>query len=648
MEKIRAPYGSWPSPLSAATVAEVGEAVFNYGGVDIDERAVSWVESRPGERGRSVVVRRERGAGPVDVTPPGSNVRTRVHEYGGGAFFRSGETFFFSEFADGRLYRQEGIGVEPRPITPEPSAPSALRYADGRVSPDGATIVCVRESHEGGDVRNELVALPTDGSHEPVAIVSGNDFYASPRVSRDGRELAWTTWNHPLMPFDGCELWVGELANGGVRNERLVAGGPRESIFQPEWGPDGALYFSSDRTGWWNLHRTTGDGVEALAPVDGEIGTPQWLFGFARYAFLPDGRIACLVTRNAVTRLEVLDPRTGEYDDLDLPFTYYAAFFAAHGNRLGAIAASPTESLQVVEVDVATGEVTPLSEPPALLRDEEISRAEAIEFPTAGGATAHAFYYPPASATHEAPGDDLPPLRVFCHGGPTAAVPGIFQVTVQFWTSRGFAVADVNYGGSSGFGRAYRERLNGRWGEVDVEDCIAAARHLAAEGRVDGSRTVISGGSAGGYTTLCALAFHDVFSAGVSLFGVADLETFARDTHKFEAHYLDTLVGPYPQAAELYAARSPARFADRIRRPLLLLQGLDDEVVPPSQSEQMIEALARNGVAYAYLAFEGEGHGFRRRDSLERVLDAILYFLSRVFEIELPETVEPLEIANLP
>jgi dipeptidyl aminopeptidase/acylaminoacyl peptidase len=634
-----APYGSWESPLSPAKLASVGQVYYVYTALDLAADGVYWLEGRARERGRSVLVYAPHGGEPEDTVPADFNVRTRVHEYGGGAFWRDGETLFCSSFADGRVYRLERRGAEPRPVTPEPPEPHGLRYADGRVTPDGL-VVCVRERHEGRNVHNELVAFPADGSEEPTVIAAGNDFYAAPRPSPDGTRLAWLTWNHPLMPFEGCELCVGSL--GGGEGE-LVAGGPTESIFQPEWGTDGALYFSSDRTGWWNLYRNG----EPLAPVEAEIGRPHWLFDESAYDFLADGRIACTLIRGGIGRLGLIDPTSGRIDEPDLPYTAWLSFLRAQGSRAAGIASSPTEAPAIVVFDTATGDVEVVRRSVGELLDEDsISRPEPIEFPSAEGRTAHAFFYAPCNSRFEAPDDELPPLRVLAHGGPTSSQPGAFIPEQQFWTSRGYAVLDVNYGGSTGYGRDYRELLRGRWGEVDVQDCIAAARHVAERGLVDPARMSIAGASAGGYTTLCALAFHDVFAAGYSIFGVTDLERFHEITHKFEAHYDESLIGPYPEAADLYRARSPIHAADRISVPLLIAQGLEDKVVPPSQAEELIAALDANGVAYAYLAFEGEGHGFRREDSLRRAIEGALSFFATVFGHELADEVEPLELAN--
>jgi dipeptidyl aminopeptidase/acylaminoacyl peptidase len=533
-------------------------------------------------------------------------------------------------------------------VTPEPREPNALRYADGRVTPDGRLVVCVRETHGDGEPTNELVVFPGDGSAEPRAIASGRDFYAAPRLNGDATKLAWIAWDHPRTPFDATELWVADFApHGTLANERRVAGDREEVVAQPEWSADGVLHFVSDRSGWWNLYVDDGGEPRALCPQEAEFTFPQWAFGMSSYAFLPDGRIACIVIRRGVASLELLDARRGTLEPVDLPYTvYYSPALRAAAERLVFAAGSPTRALEVVSYEVGSRE-------PTVLRrslDEEIdprylSEPETIEFPGEGGETAYGFFYRPRNADFEGPPDELPPLIVTVHGGPTAQVFALLDPEIAFWTSRGIAVVDVNYGGSTGYGRAYRDRLKHRWGVVDLGDCVGAARFLAESGRVDGDRMLITGGSAGGYTTLLAIAVSDVFAAGISEFGVADLVAFREDTHKFEAHYDEYLVGPFDE--QLYRERSPVAHADSLSAPLLLLQGLDDKIVPPSQAEVMIAALERKGIPYAYVAFEGEGHGFRKAENRKRALEAELDFVARIFGFEPADRVEPIEIKNL-
>ena len=639
------PYGTWPGAIGSDVVAGAGSR--GFGAVGVDGARVRWAESRPDEGGRVVIVEARPGGTTADVTPAGTNARTRVHEYGGGAVWYHGDTVFFSEFADGRLYRLDAVGGEPRPITPEPAEPHALRYADGTVTPDGSVIVCVRERHEAGEVHNELVLFPADGSAEPHTIAAGHDFFMAPRLDPAGRRLAWLAWDHPRMPWDGTELWTAELDGGALGESRLVAGGPEESVIDPRFSPDGELHFCSDRSGRWNLYRESGPLTQL---DDAEIGFPAWVFGMSRYVFLDDGRIACVVTRDAVDALHLLDPRSGGLEPLDLEWTEYSTnALAAGAGRVVYSAASPVMPPTLVALDVATGREELLRRSLEVdLERASISVPRAIEFPTGDGATAHAFYYPPVSAEWEGPPDERPPLRVICHGGPTAHSDTHLALDVQYFTQRGIGVVDVNYRGSTGYGRAYRRLLEGRWGEIDWRDCIAAARYLAEHGEADAARTWVEGGSAGGYVVLCALTFEPhAFAAGVSLFGVADAEALALDTHKFESRYMDSLIGPYPARADLYRERSPVHFVDRLERPLLLFQGLDDVMVPPSQAEMMVDVLERKRIPHAYIAFEGEGHGFRKQENIERTLEATLAFIGRIFGFEPADEIEPVEIAYL-
>jgi dipeptidyl aminopeptidase/acylaminoacyl peptidase len=634
-----APYGSWSSPITLDLVANEGGVAYGY--PSVDEKGLYWLESRPQEQGRQALVFQSHGGSPVDVVPAAFNVRTRVHEYGGGAWFRDGSTVYCSNFDDSRLYRIDEPGAEPLPITPEPPAEHAWRYADGRVFADGRLIVCVRESHGDGEPANELVVLPTDGSDGPRVVASGRDFYAAPRPSPDGSRLAWLAWDHPHMPFEGTDLCIGDFArDGSCSNARRIAGSETESIFQPEWGENGDLYFVSDRSGWSNLYVERDGEVHALTNEEAEIGYPQWVFDLSRFAFLDDGRIACLVTRAAVDSLEVLDG--GKLKPVDVPYTHLSGL-RSDGRRVVAVGASPTEPSSLVQIDAETQKWEVVRRSNELtIDDASLSTPEALTF---GGA--HGFYYAPKNSEFSGPDDELPPLIVYVHGGPTAHVPPILQLSVQFFTSRGIGVVDVNYGGSTGYGREYRDRLRDEWGVVDVEDSAAAARYLAERGDIDPARVEITGGSAGGYTTLLALAVREEFAAGTSQFGVADLVTFHEDTHKFESHYDEYLVGPWPAAIDKYRERSPITHADSISRPLLLLQGLDDKVVPPAQAEVIVEALEQRGIPHAYIAFAGEGHGFRKAENQKRALAAHASFLAQVFGFDLADDVEPIEIENL-
>jgi dipeptidyl aminopeptidase/acylaminoacyl peptidase len=644
-DPVIAPYGSWQSPITSDLIVA---ATVGLNAVLLDGDATYWLESRPQESGRVVLMRHADG-GPVDVTPAPFNVRTSVHEYGGGACLVDHGDVFFTHFADQRVYQLPAGGGAVQPLTP--ASERRLRYADFVLDRPRHRLICVREEHGAAehDVTNTLVELPIAGGETTGRVlVSGNDFYASPRLSPDGKRLAWLTWHHPNMPWDGCELWVGELGpDGAIVNAQRVAGGENESIFQPEWSPDGALYFVSDRSGWWNLYRLTNGAAEPLHPLDAEFGEPQWVFGMTTYAFASPDQIICTYTQNGLWHLARLNTGTREFTPLDLPYTDFGGIRAARG-RVVFLGASPTRPWSVVELDVATGESRTLKTASTVSLDPGyLSEPQAIEFPTEGGLTAHALFYAPQNRDYAGPQGARPPLIVVSHGGPTGATGTALSLGYQFWTSRGFALLDVNYGGSTGYGRAYRERLNGNWGIVDVDDCVNAARYLAQQGKVDGARMAIKGGSAGGYTTLAALAFRDVFKAGASYFGVADLGALARDTHKFESRYLDHIVGPYPERKDIYDARSPIFHADGLKCPVIFFQGLDDKVVPPNQAETMFEAVRAKGLPTAYLPYPGEGHGFRRAENIKRSLDAELYFYARVFGFEPADPIEPVKIENL-
>ncbi len=638
-----APCGSWTSPLSAERAVAAGMALSD---VSFDGESVLWQESRPAEKGRNVVMQRSADNSLQELNPVPWNARTRVHEYGGRAYLMDRGVLFFSHFADQRLYRVVP-GEPPRPITPEAVA---LRYADLCADTRRGLLWCVREDHRaGGEPRNGLVALQAQGDADGGrVVVESHDFHAAPRLSPDGTQLAWLSWNHPDMPWDGCELWLADVdAQGGLQQPRRLAGSRDEAVQQPQWSPDGRLHFISDRSGWWNLYRWGTQGAEALCPMEAEFGQPFWNVGLSTYAFASATQLVCSPIRRAVQQLAVLDTTTLQLKMLDTPFSSFGNLAAADG-RVLFTGASQLQAASVGLLQLDDGRLEILRRGSSIEADPDYtSLAEAIEFPTDGGSNAHAFFYAPRNRDFQAPAGEKPPLVVMGHGGPTSMAANAYRAGIQYWTSRGFAVLDVNYGGSSGFGRAYRQRLDGAWGVVDVMDCIHGARHLVARGDVDGQRLIIRGGSAGGYTTLSALAFHDTFACGASLYGIGDLETLAQDTHKFEARYLDRLVGPWPAARELYRARSPIHHLDGLQRPLILLQGAEDEVVPPQQSRRMHAALKAKGVPVAYLEFEGEQHGFRQLKNIVRALEAEACFYSRVFGFTLADPVQPLPIDNL-
>jgi dipeptidyl aminopeptidase/acylaminoacyl peptidase len=649
---VERPFGAWATPVTSEGVVT---AAARLGEVRIDGTDVVWAEARPDEGGRTQLVRRRVDGATEELLPEGRNARTAVHEYGGAAWWVRDGVVWFTDWADQRLYRLEP-GGEPLALTPEPARPRGDRYADGEVSPDGARIVCIRERHHGDratDVVNEIVGLDAHAPGEPEVLVTGPDFVASPRLSPDGTTLAWLQWDHPAMPWDAAELVVRDLATG---EETVVAGGPGESVTEPRWRPDGALWFLSDRTDWWNLYRwLPGRDIEAVVRTDADIGVPAWALGAARYAVLDDERVVVARWRDGFDGLAVRGT-DGALTDLDLPFTAVAAVVAAGPDSVVVAAGSPTAEPGVHRVDLSGP--APMVETVRAPRDlglaaDEISVPEAIRFPSVDGAgeprTGRALFYPPVNPRFRGPAGERPPLLVVIHGGPTSKALPVLDVAVQYWTSRGFAVVDVDYGGSSGYGRPYRELLRAQWGVVDVADCLAAARALADRGRADPARLCIRGRSAGGYTTLAALARDDtLFAAGADHFGVADLAALARDTHKFESRYLDGLLGPYPQARDVYEERSPITHVERFARPLIVLQGDEDAIVPPAQSEAIVSALRVKGVPVAYLLFAGEQHGFRRAENVRRALDAELSFYAQVLGFPHDEAIVPVDVENLP
>lgn len=635
-----APYGSWKSPITTELMTA---KTIGLGQVVLDGTDVYWLESRPLEGGRNVLVKAVPGAEPVECLPKEFNVRTRVHEYGGGAYAVFEGVIYFVNFADQRLYRQLPGGL-PEALTPA----GGYRYADFALDRAHNRLICVREDHTGGgEAVNAIVAVSLKEKDNGTVLVEGYDFFSTPRISPDGTKLCWLAWNHPNMPWDGTELWVAEIqANGMLGERKQVAGGKAESIFQPEWSPEGVLHFVSDKSGWWNLYRLNGDQAEALYPAEAEFGLPQWVFGMRTYAFLGARDILCAFTKNGLWTLARLDADRKTLTPFDLPFTAFSDIRAGDGLAVF-LAGSPSQPSGVWRFSTATGALEPLKlafEP--TVDSGYFSTPRPVEFPTENGLTAHGIFYPPANPDFTAPEGELPPLLVLSHGGPTASTNTTLRYGIQYWTSRGFAVLDVNYGGSTGYGRAYRMRLNDNWGIVDVDDCCNGARWLAEQGLVDGKRMAISGGSAGGFTTLAALVFKDTFSAGASHYGVSDLEALARDTHKFESRYLDNLVGPYPARRDLYLARSPIHHADRLATPIILLQGDSDPVVPPNQSEMMFQAARARGVPTAYLLFEGEQHGFRKAENIKRAFEAEFYFYSKIFGFTPADDIEPVEVSN--
>jgi dipeptidyl aminopeptidase/acylaminoacyl peptidase len=639
--KQAAPCGAWTSPITAAAVA-AGATPLSQ--VMLDGGDVFWLAGRASEGGRNTLLRLSSGQ-VEELTPAPLNVRTRVHEYGGGAVLVADSHVWFSNFADNRVYRLGRTGGEPVPV----SAGGDERWADFVLDRARQRLIGVREDHSDASTYpdNTLCALGADGMQ--TVLVDGNDFYSSPRLSPDGKHIAWLSWDHPRMPWQGTQLWLAEIGDDGtLLDGRLVAGGTEEAIVQPEWSPDGTLYFVSDRSGWWNLYRYEHGVVHAVCPREAEFGLPHWTFGNSMYGFRSASEIVCAYIEEGVSRLARLDVASGELTPIATPYEEIRDL-RVEGDTVALLGGAPTLAAEIARIDLATGRHDVLARSIGQLPDVGyLSIPQSIRYPSKDGRTAYAFYYPPTNRDFAPQPGELPPLMVIGHGGPTGMAASTLKLATQFWTSRGIAVLDVNYGGSTGFGRAYRDLLKGQWGVIDVEDCVAGAQYLADQGLVDRERLVIRGGSAGGLTTLCALAFHDVFKAGASYYGVSDLKGLDADSHKFESHYNEYLIAPKDVADRVYAERSPINHTDKLRRPMIFFQGLDDKVVPPQQSEVMVDALRARGVPVAYLTLDGEGHGFRKADSIVRTLEAELYFYLRVFGIPVPTSLPPIDIENLP
>ena len=654
-----AAYGTWKSPITSEAIVA---GSIGLGPLALDLHQLYWTEARPTESGRNALCQvavnaSAAGTGEIslisevhgaELNGKPFNVRTRVHEYGGGAYLIHEGIAYVVNYGDQRVYQigRNGVGIA---LTPE----MACRYADFVMDGRRDRLIAIGEDHrsvtpESHEPKNELIAIALDPTISHTVLASGHDFYASPALSPDGKYLVWLTWDHPRMPWEGTELWMAEVLDTGALSEpTLIAGGLKESIFQPQWSPDGRLYFVSDRTGWWNLYRWQAGNSEPLCPKEAEFGLPQWVFGMSTYGFRSAQELICTYSENGVQKLSTLNLDTLALTDIPTPFTSIAGLQVS-SSICAFLGGSATQPTVLVTLDLATLAQNIVRQATELKLDARyLSVPEAIEFPTDHGLTAHGFYYPPTNPEFQADGVETPPLLVKSHGGPTAATSASFDLRVQYWTSRGFGVLDVNYGGSTGYGRAYRQRLEGQWGVVDVNDCANGAKYLASQGRVDGDRLVIAGSSAGGYTTLAALAFTTVFKAGASYYGVSDLKVLAEDTHKFESRYLDSLVGAYPAEMDLYDSRSPINAIDRLSCPIIFLQGDEDKIVPPNQAERMVDALKDKGLPVAYILFKGEQHGFRKAENIRRAIDSEFYFYSRVFGFEPADKLPEVEIANL-
>ncbi len=639
-----APYGSWASPLSAEALAAGG---IGFGDLRSANGRLYWLENIPA-RGGAVSLFSLGEGGAAQVTPDSANVRSRVHEYGGAPFVVMGDTVYYSQFSDQRLYELRRGGGTPTPLTP-----LNYRYADCIAIPatadTTAALICVREDHtDPADVRNALVRLPIPIVGAGEVLFGGSDFVSYPRLSPDGRRLAFITWNHPNMPWDGTELKVAELTPQGLKTPVIVAGGATESVLEPQWDGDGTLYFISDRSGFWNLYAQRAAGPQPVWPRAAEFADPLWSFGQSNYVLLGDGRAVVSFGERGIARLAVVNLKTGAGQVLDLPYVEFSHLTRIDAQHVAAIAGASKSLESIVRIDIAGPKATTLrTAGQSPLPADCISAAVPIDFPSSHGRTAHAFFYAPVNPRYRAVPGTLPPLLALVHGGPTAQASPALRSGVQFWTSRGIAVVDVNYGGSSGYGRAYRQLLNGNWGVVDAEDVIAAVRFLIVTGRADPKRTAITGGSAGGYTVLVALSTSDVFRAGTDRFGISDMTALARDTHKFESRYLDSLIGPLPQAQAIYDQRSPLNHLDGFKVPVLVLQGADDPVVPPNQSQRIVDALRARHVPVSFILYPGESHGFRKPETIINSHQAELAFYGQVFGFKPADQLPPLTIEGL-
>jgi dipeptidyl aminopeptidase/acylaminoacyl peptidase len=637
-EPVNARYGSWQSPITAE---EIVKGSVRLGQIVVDGTDIYWSELRPTEGGRTTIVRRRADETVEDVLPPGYSVRSKVHEYGGAAFWVDAGDMWFCNDIDQRIYAV-GRGGKPEPLSPEGS----YRYADLLVDRERKRLICVREDHSGsGEPENALVAVSFDG--RVVVLSSGADFYATPRLSPNGKDIAWVQWCHPNMPWDETELMLSGVDEAGCLTEAIWVTGENEAVLQPEFGHDGSLIYVSDRSGWWNLYRLVPEGDACIYAIEAEFGLPHWVFGMRSYGFSAPDRIVATFLLDGISKLAEIDLTNGAVRTIPVPHIDIGGICALEGH-VCYIGGSMRAPLALVKVNLENGSVVTIRQSQEAVTDAGIvSIAQPVVFQTTDDEVAHGFFYPPMNDGFSPVGDELPPLIVKSHGGPTGQARCSYEVKIQYWTSRGFAVLDVNYRGSTGFGRYYRRLLDGKWGVADMEDCIAGARMLVEQDLVDGARMIITGGSAGGYTTLCALTFADDFKAGACHYGIGDLEALVRDTHKFESRYLDRLVGRWPEDQALYVERSPIHHTDGLSCPVIFFQGLDDKVVPPNQAEAMVEALRKKGIPVAYIPIEGEGHGFRQAENIRRTLESELSFYCQVFGFVPADEIEPVEIENL-
>lgn len=639
--QIVAPYGSWETPFTGRAIVK---DTIGYGTIVTDNEDIYWIETRPSEGGRHVIVKRSADGKISDVLPRDFNARSRVHEYGGGAFTVHQGVIYFVQYDDQQLYKIEP-GEHPQCLNTRPG----MRFAEPVYDRRFDRLIAVAEDHRKDDEEavNSIVSISVDGTGEHRILAGGFDFYSSPRISPDGKRMAWVCWKHPNMPWDSTQIFMADFnESGALKKPLLIAGGDGESIIQPEWSPDGLLYFVSDKSGWWNIERLNHNKIEVVHEMPAEFGRPTWHLGYSQYTFISQDEILASYHRGGFWQLAIIDTITKELKPINSEVTDIWWLKSAD-NKVVFRGASPQMPQAIIAMDLRTKAFTTLASSTAMdIERGMISAPESIEFPTGNG-VAYGLFYRPKNQKYRAPENEKPPLIVKVHGGPTGIASTILNLEIQYWTSRGFAYLDMNYRGSVGFGRTYRERLNTEWGIADVEDCVSGASYLVRRGEVDPNRLVITGGSAGGYTALCAVTFTKTFKAGASYYGICDLEAMTRDTHKFESRYLDNLIGPYPKRRDVYRERSAIHHADKIACPLIFFQGLEDKIVPPNQTIMMMETLKKKGIPVAGILYEGEQHGFRRAETIRRSLDAELYFYSRIFEFNVPADIMPIEIEHM-
>lgn len=638
------PYGTWESPITAD---ELCRKIVGFGCVQVVDDALYWLESNPDNHNHQVLYRRTADGVTEQLVPNDFNIGSRVHEYGSGACWMHHNTIFAVKRSDQRIYRFNAPNQDLMPITPEPTTPGGFRYADGVVMPDGLRMYCVREYHNGQQYpANELVMIPTDGRQVPQIVFGDSDFVSSPCISPDGTRLAWVSWDFPHMPWDSTRLHVATIqGDGTLCDVTIIAGGKDISVSQPRWNHQGVLHFISDESGWWNIYACKDNEVKSLTPMAAEFCGPPWGFGMKTYDFFAEGAMACCYEQAGVSTLAILKPNGTELKALPCELTAIGSVQVMGDQHLIVTGASPTQLTKLIRMKVDGTQTKTLKQITALsLSDSMMSIGEPIQFPTTDNAIAHAYFYPPKHTDYTAPDHERPPLVVCSHGGPTAHCGNTYSLAIQYWTSRGIAVVDVNYRGSSGYGRHYRQALYGYWGVRDVEDCIAAVTALAETDRIDPQRVAIRGGSAGGYTTLCGLTFHDTFAAGASYFGVSDVAALAADTHKFESHYIDQLIGTDLNAKDHAYHRSPIHFTDQITTPVILFQGTEDKVVPPNQAEKMAMALKNKNIPHALFLFDGEPHGFIQPKNNITALESELSFYGQVFHFK-PHGIKPITLS---